>query len=64
MKKFKTVKISLPISGEGTNMAHLEFRGKMPKLAKIIIFRNVRQVEVSATDMWLGIHSREVLIFF
>ena len=38
--------------------------GKMPKLAKITIFRKLRQVEVSASDMWLGIFLREVLIIF
>ena len=64
MTKSKTVEISLPFSGEGTSMAHLEFRGKMPKLAKIIIFRKLRQVEVSVSDMLLGIYLRVVLIFF
>ena len=34
MPKSKTVEFSLPFSGEGTKMAHLEFRGEMPKLAK------------------------------
>ena len=65
MPKSKNVEILLPFSGEGTKMAILEFRGgKMPKLAKIIIFRKLRQVEVSASDMWPRIYKREVLIFF
>ena len=64
--KSKTDEISLSFSGVvgGPKMANLDFRGKMPKMAKITIFRKFRQVEVSATDMWLGIYSREVLIFF
>ena len=45
-------------------MAYLEFSAKMPNLAKITIFRKLRQVEVSASDVLLGIYLREVLIFF
>ena len=37
---------------------------KMPKLAKITIFRKLRQVEESASDVLLGIYLMEVLIFF
>ena len=35
----------------------------MPNLAKIAIFRKLRQVEVSACDMSLGIYLKEVFIF-
>ena len=44
-------------------MAHLEFREKMSKFAKDTIFQILRQVEVSASHMLLGIYLREVLIF-
>ena len=37
---------------------------KIPKLAKITIFRKLRQVEVSAGDVLLGIYLGEVLICF
>ena len=39
--KSKTDEISLPFSGGGPKMAHLEFRGKMPKMAKITIFQKL-----------------------
>ena len=58
MPKSKNVKISLPFSGEGTEMANLNLSGKMPKMAKIIIFRKLLKVEVSASDMWLRIERR------
>ena len=45
-------------------MAYLEFKAKMPNLVKIAIFRKLRQVEESASDVLLGIFLREVLIFF
>ena len=64
MPKSKNEEISLPFSGEGTKMAYLEFRAKMPNLAKIAIFWKLRQVEVSASDVLLGIYLTEVLIFF
>ena len=60
----KIEEISLPFCGEGTKMATSILGGKMPKSAKITIFRKLRHVEVSASDMWLGIYLREVLIFF
>ena len=63
MPKSKTVEFSLPFSGDGTKMANWNLGKKRPKLAKITIFRNLRQAEVSASDMWLGIHSREISIF-
>ena len=45
-------------------MATWNLGGKMPKLAKIAIFRKLRQVEVSTSDVLLEIYSREVLIVF
>ena len=47
--KSKIDEISLPFSGGGPKMAHLEFRGKMPKIAKITIFpkRSPRYVSLS-----------------
>ena len=56
MPKSKNEEISLPFSGEGTKMAYLEFRGKMPNLVKIAIFWKLRQEEVSASDVLLGIY--------
>ena len=56
MPKSKNVEISLPFSGEGTKMANWNLGAKMPKFAKITIFRKLRQVEVSASDMWLRIY--------
>ena len=43
-------------------MAYLEFRAKMPNLAKIAIFRKLRQVEESASGVLLGIYLKEVLM--
>ena len=39
--KSKTGEISLPFSGGGPKMANLDFRGKMPKMAKIMIFPKI-----------------------
>ena len=64
MPKSKNEEISLPFSGEGTKMATWNLGGDMPKLAKIAIFRKLRQIEESASDVLLGIYLREVLIFF
>ena len=36
--KSKTDEISLPFSGGGPKMAHLEFRGKMPKIVNVFFF--------------------------
>ena len=64
MPKSKNVEILLLFSGEGTKMAKRNLGGEIPKMAKIIIFRKLRQVEVSASDMWLRVYRRKVLIFF
>ena len=45
-------------------MATWNLGQKMPNLVKIIIFRKLRQVEVSASDLLLGIYFGGVLIFF
>ena len=64
MPKSKNVEISLPFLGEGTKMANRNLGGKCQKIAKITIFRKLRQVEVSASDMWPRIYKREVLMLF
>ena len=55
MSKSRNLEISLPFSGEGTKMANWNLGAKMPKLAEITIFRKLRKVEVSASDMLLRI---------
>ena len=45
-------------------MATWNLGQKMPNLVKNAFFRKLRQVEVSAGDMLLGIYLKEVLIFF
>ena len=39
--KSKTDEFSLPFSGGGPKMANLDFRGEMPKMAKIMIFPKI-----------------------
>ena len=41
MTKSKNVEISLPFSGEGTKMAHLEFRGENAKIGKNHYFSKI-----------------------
>ena len=56
-----TVPWTLP---QGTKMTTWNLGPKMPNLVKITFFRKLRQVEVSASDVLLGIYFEEVLIFF
>ena len=58
--KSKTDEISLPFSGGGPKMAHLEFRGKMPKIAKITIFPKISPRYVSVSHKRLRIDLWEV----
>ena len=58
--KSKTDEISLPFSGGGPNMAHLEFREKMPKMANITIFPKIYPRYVFVSHKGLGIDSWEV----
>ena len=47
VQKFKTNEFSLPFSGGGPKMAHLEFRGKMSKLEKKHDFpKNISKVSL------------------
>ena len=54
----KLMKFYYRFLGGGPKMAHLEFRGEMPKMAKITIFPKIspRQVSVShkelRIDLW------------
>ena len=45
-------------------MATWNLASKNAKFGKIIIFRELRQVNVSASDVFLGIYFDEVLMFF
>ena len=58
--KSKTDEISLPFSGGGPNMAHLEFREKMPKMANITIFPKIYPRYVSVNHKRLRIDLWEV----
>ena len=60
----KSEEISLPSSGQGIKMATWNLGSKNAKFGKIIIFRELRQVNVSASDVFLGIYFDEVLMFF
>ena len=62
--KSKTDEISLPFSGDGPKMANLDFRGKMPKMAKIMIFPKISPRKVSVSNKGLGIDLREVWKIF
>ena len=55
IQKSKTDENLLPFSGGSPKMAHLDFKGKMPKMAKIMIFPKISPREVSASNKSLGI---------